>query len=139
MVAAAAVVAAVEHTRPIVLVLTPPPEEAQRRAAAEALDHANPSVLLWPCERRQETGEIRTRLLQEYWAALGRQPRFVLAEAWAENAFAMLSRRRAERHTAILRVQKLALEDSHLVVETAAQQGKLRARQTLPDLRSAGV
>jgi electron transfer flavoprotein alpha subunit len=129
---AAALIANAEQIGAAASVLTSPSEDVQRRAITEVLEQAPLSLALWPVERPGPI-EIRSRLLQECWPALGSEPRLVIGEAWAEDAFAMLSRHRKDRQLAALRVQRLTVEDGHLVVETSALGGKLRARQTLPE------
>jgi electron transfer flavoprotein-quinone oxidoreductase len=134
---AASLLAAAEGTGVTSLVLVPEADEVQRRAAAQVGEYLTSDLILVAVLKTPGVHDVKSRLLRECWSHLPNQPRMVVGEPWAEEAFAALCRREGHAGRALLRVRRLVVEEGQVVVETTRVGGKLRARQTLtsePDI-----
>ncbi len=122
-----------------VLLLTSAEESSQRHGIAQVLQCYQGPIVLLPLPEGCGSPEVRSRLLQDAWEGLPRAVRLIVGEAWTEEVFARLSRRKGRADPLAVRVHRVEMQAGRIVVETRRLQGKVTVQQEfLPPLEGSG-
>jgi alkylation response protein AidB-like acyl-CoA dehydrogenase/flavin-dependent dehydrogenase/electron transfer flavoprotein alpha/beta subunit/ferredoxin-like protein FixX len=113
-----------------VLLAAPDAEACQRRALARILQIIEGDIVVLSTALTEFPQAVLSRLLRQCWPNVA--ARGFMGESWTEEAFIGLSRRTHAADPVALRVQRLALEEGQILLETQRDRGKLCLRQTLP-------
>src|SRR5262249_46419539 len=89
------------------------------------------TVVLWSALRAQATAALNGQVLKECWSFLDCSPRVVVGEPWTEEAFAILSQHAGKTASAALRVRRVGIENSQVVLDSSRMFGKLHVKQRL--------
>jgi len=114
----------------VVLVQTPEDEPSQRRVLGQVQRQHAGDIVVWPLA--DSARAVRGQLLQENWPHLTAEPKIILGEPWAADAFVALACRPGRPQCVSLRVRRLAVTSEGLTMETSRAHGKIQARQVLP-------